>query len=58
MNNKKIKKPTKRGIEKYPPDGIYEEDICTCKNNCPDNCKGECGCEACHWAYQDFLSLE
>jgi len=35
-----------------------EELVCTCTKDCPLNCKGECGCEKCRQAYQDFLSLE
>jgi hypothetical protein len=30
---------------------------CTCPENCPFNCKGECGCQVCHEAYMDYLSL-
>lgn len=36
----------------------YDGVPCTCKDNCPDPCKGACGCKACHTAYQDFLSNE
>lgn len=31
---------------------------CTCKPTCLSDCKGQCGCEACHEAYMDFLSVE
>jgi len=27
---------------------------CTCKDSCPPDCKGECGCQACHDNYVDF----
>lgn len=34
------------------------EPVCVCKKKrCTRTaCKGECGCKACHNAYQDFLS--
>lgn len=62
--------PTKKGFKKYPPHGIYFGDffdepefwefweVCTCKDDCPSNCNGQCGCEACHMEYHDFLSLD
>lgn len=31
---------------------------CICKEDCDVSCKGECGCQFCHNAYQDFLSVE
>lgn len=31
---------------------------CTCDENCPNTCKGKCGCESCKQVYGDFLSLE
>ena len=31
---------------------------CTCRDDCPTACKGECGCEVCHNAYADFLASE
>ena len=60
--------PTETGKKKYP-DGIYKGDfydekdkdmwkICTCTEKCKENCKGECGCEACRTCYNDWLSLE
>lgn len=52
-------KPTEEGRKRYPPDGKYDgEFVCTCNVNCPDNCKGQCGCQACHVSYGDFLSAE
>ncbi len=62
-------KPTKKGLEKYPPYGIYKGDfseekdwefweVCTCKDDCPLDCKGECGCKACFTAYMDYLSKD
>ena len=47
-------KPTKRGIEEYPPDGFYEGYPCTCTEDCIGSCKGDCGCRACSAAYSDF----
>ena len=35
-----------------------DENECTCKEDCPSDCKGQCGCKKCHDAYQDFLSGE
>jgi len=55
-------KPTATGMKKYPEgNGYYianEPDgpPCTCKESCSYFCKGECGCEACNQAYQDFGS--
>jgi len=46
--------PTEEGKKRYPPTGYYQEQSfeddypCTCKPECKDPCKGECGCEACH----------
>ena len=61
--------PTEEGKKRYPPNGVYKGDffaagesnfweICTCKQKCPDPCKGLCGCKACHASYMDFLSME
>jgi hypothetical protein len=36
----------------------YDGIQCTCKRECDSDCKGQCGCKACHTAYQDFLSME
>lgn len=30
--------------------------VCTCKPECPSDCKGQCGCERCHIDWQDYLS--
>lgn len=38
------------------PTIIEPEPPCTCSPACPDACKGQCGCKACHDAYGDFLS--
>lgn len=54
----KSKQPSEIGILKHPPAGIYEGYACTCRPSCDSPCKGECGCEACHAAYADFLSSE
>jgi len=33
----------------------FESDVsCTCKDSCPPDCKGECGCQKCHDNYVDF----
>jgi len=56
------KHPTEVGRERYSPDGYYtangENVPCTCRKICPNNCKGQCGCLACHDAYGDFLSSQ
>jgi len=44
-------------------DGYYISNFqpgtpCTCEADCPDPCKGGCGCLACTEAYGDFLSSE
>ena len=55
--------PTEEGKKRYDSDGFYTANSqpgtpCTCKDTCPYDCKGQCGCEACHEAYGDFLSCE
>jgi hypothetical protein len=59
---KQKKHPTKVGKERYSPGGYYtangENVPCTCKETCPYDCKGQCGCLACHDAYGDFLSSQ
>jgi hypothetical protein len=50
--------PTEEGRKRYEPDGYYEGIACICDKQCPVDCKGECGCEACQNAYSDFLSCE
>jgi hypothetical protein len=47
------KQPTEEGKRRYEPDGLYEGLPCTCKDSCPYDCKGQCGCEACLSAYSD-----
>ena len=47
--------PSAAGIEKYPPDGFYEGDACTCQYQClKTGCKGGCGCRACYMGWVDF----
>ena len=51
--------PSKRGVEFYlEGDGYYIANCdrvpCTCNDSCTYSCKGQCGCKACHQAYQDF----
>jgi len=50
--------PTAKGIEKYPPDGFYDGEPCTCTEQCGEfGCTGQaCSCKACNAGYQDFLS--
>lgn len=36
----------------------YDGYPCTCVDSCSDDCKGLCGCQACHTAYQDYLSSD
>ncbi len=54
--------PTEKGKRNYPYSrprpGFYDGVPCTCTESCPDPCKDDCDCEACHRAYGDFLSLE
>lgn len=54
----KMNEPTPEGMTRWEPDGKYNGKLCTCKPQCDDPCHGECGCEACHDAYADFLSNE
>jgi hypothetical protein len=50
--------PTEIGKKKYPPDGMYEEAwACTCSESCPNDCKGECDCEACFACYCDAMDI-
>ena len=50
--------PTPYGMTKWS-DGLYEGAACTCTaTECDEPCHGECGCQACHDAYSDFLSSE
>jgi hypothetical protein len=37
---------------------IGSADDTTPNDSCLSDCKGQCGCEACHEAYADFLSME
>lgn len=54
-----MNEPTPRGIEKYPPTGIYDEFwACTCPNDCRDDCEGTCGCKACRHAYSDAIEWD
>lgn len=48
--------PTDTGKRKYPDDGLYEGIACTCQPDCPQACKGKCGCSACSAAYGDSIS--
>lgn len=57
--------PTEEGKKRFPPNGFYCGDFsdnpewwepCTCKRECPDPCKGSCGCKACGTEYSDYLS--
>lgn len=57
--------PTEEGKRLYPdePAGHYCANempgpACTCVPECPQPCKGGCGCEACNEAYGDYLSCE
>jgi hypothetical protein len=50
--------PSPTGIAKYPPNGHYEWSPCTCKPTCADDCKGQCGCQACSFAYHDAIEYD
>jgi hypothetical protein len=51
--------PTEGGLLRYPETGgFYEEIPCTCKEDCNDPCRGECGCRACVNAYIDVLEYD
>lgn len=61
------RKPTAKGLEELPPDGLYEGEPCTCEPECISDCKGyppACrsqqpkGCTAHQFMYNDFLSSE
>ena len=58
MSSDRDKTPTPEGLTRYEPDGYYaangEQLPCTCFPTCSKTCKGECGCAACHAAFQDF----
>lgn len=56
-----MSEPTEEGRNRYAdhcPPGYYDGVPCTCKPECPNACKGECGCDACRTAYSDFLSCD
>lgn len=43
------KSPSETGKKRFRPYGYYNNEYpCTCQEDCPLTCKGECGCEA-HW---------
>lgn len=46
--------PSAGGRRRYP-DGCYDGIPCTCRADCPDACKGGCGCAACSAGYADAL---
>lgn len=47
------------GKRRFPPDGVYDELwVCTCKPECPSDCKGECGCEAHAAAWGEYLNSQ
>jgi hypothetical protein len=52
--------PTEEGLRRYEDTGgrYMQGEPCTCKPECDDPCKGQCGCQACGNAYGDFLSSE
>lgn len=55
--------PTDEGKRRFDDHGFYNANSepgtpCTCKPECPDPCKGQCGCLACAEAWGDFLSME
>jgi hypothetical protein len=51
--------PSKEALERWPPDGRYNDWLCVCTPACDDACDGhDCGCMACYEAYQDNLSQE
>jgi hypothetical protein len=52
----RVMEPTEEGKKRFEFTlGYYDEIPCTCTDNCPDPCKGECGCSACRAAYCDSL---
>lgn len=59
------REPSESGKGRYP-EGRYTANCssgeigtpCLCKENCPPDCKGQCGCPACRESYGDFLSSE
>jgi putative endonuclease len=66
IRENEIKKMTKTKKEKLVNQNAknilifeaYDGIICTCTDKCSDPCKGECGCNACHTSYMDFMSNE
>jgi hypothetical protein len=53
-------RPTAEGLRRYPHSGGYfavvegDDHPCTCTPTCEPRCAGECGCEACSLAFEDF----
>jgi hypothetical protein len=51
--------PTATGVLKYPPDGYYEGEPCTCTEKCLQDCNGTvCECSACWSAYCDAMEWD
>ena len=54
------KHPTAEGLRRYPDatEGYWEDIPCTCQPDCPDPCRGGCGCSACNNAYMDAIDCD
>lgn len=50
--------PTAEGLSRFQPDGLFLGKACTCKSDCPNPCRGNCGCLACQTAYRGFSVLD
>jgi hypothetical protein len=44
--------------EQKRQDLLAGEPVCVCGDDCPGDCKGQCGCQRCKQDYADFLSQE
>ncbi len=56
--NEASRKPSMEGLLRYEPNGMYEGRACTCNSDCPRDCKGHCGCEACSLSWSDYQSCD
>lgn len=49
------REPTSEGLTRYPETGgRYRDYACTCADDCPKVCKGQCGCAACREAWVEW----
>ncbi len=54
-----LKQPTEIGKKRYPPNGTYDGELCTCTEQCKDPCDGtNCDCDACCCARNDAYDAQ